>query len=735
MTSDNNISMNNRGYYDHDVSHDGNTNISKYHRKYINNAIITENGILIKNLNDPHNGYSDYSEEDDGDNSDRNSVFETASLISCVTCLSENTISSNHQHYYSSSSYPVKHDADNDSANNLLLSGEDDENGGEGPSNYNINDANYNGSHFDREKLLFLPNNSVIPYSKILDARMVDDLSKLPVESTDGKNVQTVVVDNKGSSDIENKKGNEPTHINTNATNNIKGNINNNKTVIKDDFLYVEITFAKNRRTDLIPKRAILKFSNAEYSKLFFEFKNLSVKKNTYTGNKEKNKRKQGEGKISDLILLKSYGKAKIYKRILIIINPHGGKGRANKLFLTKARPILMASGCHLELKETTYYQEAMKFASTLDIEKYDVVACASGDGIPHEVINGLYQRKDHVKAFNNLCITQIPCGSGNAMSASCHGTSNPSHAALSLIKGIPRRMDLMCVSQNSYRDSGHKLSFLSQTYGIIAESDINTEFIRWIGPSRFELGVTLSVLQRKKYPCDIFVKYAAKNKKELRQHYDRCKKEVRKSNEFINENISILDNNNDNHDNNEEALLDNDDEDEEESQDDDVDENVNDRRLITEENFKLKYELPTRDIDMNEIPEGWEQIDPDLTRNTGIFYVGKMPYIAADTKFFPASLPNDGAMDLVLTDARTPVSRIAPILLSLDKGTHVLQPEVVHSKVVAYRLVPHVKKSVISVDGENFPYEPIQVEILPKVCKVMMMNNGNFIETDFDKM
>lgn len=119
-----------------------------------------------------------------------------------------------------------------------------------------------------------------------------------------------------------------------------------------------------------------------------------------------------------------------------------------------------MESGCKIEIAYTKYARHAIDIAKDLDISKYDTIACASGDGIPYEVINGLYRRPDRVDAFNKLAVTQLPCGSGNAMSISCHWTNNPSYAALCLVKSIETRIDLMCCSQPSYMNEWPRLSF-----------------------------------------------------------------------------------------------------------------------------------------------------------------------------------------------------------------------------------------------------------------------------------
>ncbi|KAG0661909.1 sphinganine kinase lcb4 [Monosporozyma unispora] len=403
-------------------------------------------------------------------------------------------------------------------------------------------------------------------------------------------------------------------------------------------------------------------------------------------------------------IIDKSYENVRKDKSILIIINPFGGAGKAMNLFNEKIKPILDSSPfIHYELARTEYYQHAIDIARDMDITKFDTVACCSGDGIPNEVINGFYQRDDRTTVFNQVCVTQLPCGSGNAMSVSCHWTMNPSYSTLCLLKSVESRIDLMCCQQPSYVDKCPRLSFLSQTMGVIAESDINTEFIRWMGPIRFDIGVAFNIFQFKKYPCDLYVKYAAKTKKQLNIHYVQNKSKAQLLFTPATSQLSISNMNNNIP-------------------------NPQEQFPISDNDLKIKYSIK------DPIPSDWEKIDSEVTDNLSIFYTGKMPYMAKDVKFFPAALPADGTIDMVLTDNRTPIHKITPILLSLDKGTHVLEPEVIHSKVLAYRLIPKIENTVISVDGENFPLEPLQVEVIPGLLKTLL-RNGSYVDTEFDSM
>ena len=38
------------------------------------------------------------------------------------------------------------------------------------------------------------------------------------------------------------------------------------------------------------------------------------------------------------------------------------------------------------------------------------------------------------------------------------------------------------------------------------------------------------------------------------------------------------------------------------------------------------------------------------------------------------------------------------------------------------------------SIDGEKFPLEPLQVEVMPKLLKTLL-RDGRFVDTEFDSM
>jgi sphingosine kinase len=101
-------------------------------------------------------------------------------------------------------------------------------------------------------------------------------------------------------------------------------------------------------------------------------------------------------------------------------------------------------------------------------------------------------------------------------MSCNLYGTHRPSLAALAVVKGIPTPLDLVSVTQGDRRT----VSFLSQALGMIADVDITTEHLRWMGTQRFTYGFLRQVLKKKVYPCDIAVQVEIENKQSIKEHY-----------------------------------------------------------------------------------------------------------------------------------------------------------------------------------------------------------------------
>jgi sphingosine kinase len=371
-------------------------------------------------------------------------------------------------------------------------------------------------------------------------------------------------------------------------------------------------------------------------------------------------------------LLDRSYGEAQKQKRAMVLVNPHSGKGSAEKWYYRDVEPIFSAAKCSIDMVKTKYRGEAIEIAEKLDIEAYDMIVSCSGDGLPYEVFNGLGKRLDAKRALGKIAVVHVPCGSGNAMSCNLNGTDSTSLATLAIVKGIKTPVDLISVTQGNTRT----LSFLSQSVGIVAETDLGTEHLRWLGPARFTYGFLVRLLGKTVYPCDIAIKCAIEDKPSIREHY---RKEL---------------------DNHEPAS--------ERRGHRSLSEVEDDASASSGSEEGLP---PLRYGTINDkLPKGWEMVPYD---NLGNFYCGNMGYMAADSNFFPAALPNDGFMDLITIDGNISRLKSIQLLLSIEKGTFFDMPQVHYRKILGYRIIPKSEgDGYISIDGERVPFQPFQAEI-----------------------
>ncbi|KAF9995467.1 hypothetical protein BGZ79_010847 [Entomortierella chlamydospora] len=158
-------------------------------------------------------------------------------------------------------------------------------------------------------------------------------------------------------------------------------------------------------------------------------------------------------------------------RRILLLVNPNGGVGRAKTISDTIAKPMLEHSGLTFHEKYTEYGKHAVDIAHKVDLKELDTLIVISGDGVLHEIINGLLTRPDWDQA-RHLPIGIIPAGSGNAIATSI-GTRNPIVATLAVIRGETSKLDIFSLSQ---LDRPRIYSMLMFSWGMMADADIESD-------------------------------------------------------------------------------------------------------------------------------------------------------------------------------------------------------------------------------------------------------------------
>ncbi|TYG48552.1 hypothetical protein ES288_D10G024600v1 [Gossypium darwinii] len=173
-------------------------------------------------------------------------------------------------------------------------------------------------------------------------------------------------------------------------------------------------------------------------------------------------------------------------KRLLIFLNPFGGKKSATKIFSEDVKPYLEDADIQITVIETKHQLHAKEVAKTMDLSKYDGIVCVSGDGILVEVVNGLLEREDWSAAIN-MPIGMVPAGTGNGMVKSLlHAAGEQccvSNAILAVIRGYKHSLDVATISQGKTRF----FSVLMLAWGLIADIDIESEKYRWMGSARLD--------------------------------------------------------------------------------------------------------------------------------------------------------------------------------------------------------------------------------------------------------
>ncbi|XP_032066998.1 sphingosine kinase 1 [Thamnophis elegans] len=180
--------------------------------------------------------------------------------------------------------------------------------------------------------------------------------------------------------------------------------------------------------------------------------------------------------------------------QVMVLLNPRSGAGEALHLFTSQVQPMLTEASIGFHKFVTEKHNHAWDLAREEDMSKWDAVVIMAGDGLLHEVINGLMERPDWKTAIQKpLCI--LPGGSGNALAASLNHYASRSHVAKEellknctyfLCKGLHAPMDLVSLRMAS----GKRLfSFLSFGWGFVSDVDITSERYRKLGSARFTVG------------------------------------------------------------------------------------------------------------------------------------------------------------------------------------------------------------------------------------------------------
>lgn len=206
---------------------------------------------------------------------------------------------------------------------------------------------------------------------------------------------------------------------------------------------------------------------------------------------------------ISEVCMGRTPEMAQVKPPLLVLINPMSGKGQSQGLW-QKAVNVMKEAGIIWEVVLTEGPGHAREIMATLELAAWSGVVIVSGDGLVHEVYNGLMSRPDWRSALE-FSIGIIPAGSGNALTHSLvhwqgekpEADSGLMSMALSVARGNIAPMDLFVIRGPA---NDVRVGFLSVGWGLITDVDVDSEGLRWMGSVRFTLYGLLKVARRRLY-------------------------------------------------------------------------------------------------------------------------------------------------------------------------------------------------------------------------------------------
>ncbi|XP_013105695.2 ceramide kinase isoform X1 [Stomoxys calcitrans] len=208
--------------------------------------------------------------------------------------------------------------------------------------------------------------------------------------------------------------------------------------------------------------------------------------------------------------LLQRYSETRV-KRLLVFINPYGGRKMGLQIFERSCKPTIQLAGIDASCIITQRANQIRDILMSHDLTPFDAVCCVGGDGTVAEMINGLILR---AMQDRNVCLRKpddipkphlpiaiIPAGSTDAIVYSLHGTSDAQTATIHMVLGQRRGLDVCSIRNN---DGIIRFCASAMGYGYLGDVAAKSEQYRWMGTKRYEYTGVKAFLSNRGYEAEV---------------------------------------------------------------------------------------------------------------------------------------------------------------------------------------------------------------------------------------
>lgn len=379
---------------------------------------------------------------------------------------------------------------------------------------------------------------------------------------------------------------------------------------------------------------------------------------------------------VSGSLLPQAYSKP-----ILILVNPRSGRGKSLKIYKKYVTNFLSFHNIDHEVFVTTTDIRVKDYLGHKDLTGYRSIMVVSGDGLVYEAVNTIMSRPDWQQAMK-IPIGIIPAGSGNGLAYTLIKQSGKD------IRNQKEAIQLCCqqATQNETRSSdlvklryGNDVtiwSFLSIGWGLVANIDIDSEWLRRVGNFRFTIYGLIRSMTSVSYRGRLSFKLS---ESEL-------------------DNLDLRSESNSN-------------------------ETMYDRQsaITSVDNVTIEVEPKIDGSGSNQ--DAWVHIEDKFA----CVYAVLQSHISRSTNFAPKSTMTDQLIYLTYIRGKLNPCRVIEYLLAIEDGSHDKLSYVKVVPVKMFKFQP-LEPSRIVVDGEVIKWDilqgPLTAEVVPQILTLSWSRN-----------